>query len=247
MDETVRLILWLALAGAAVTFAGSAAIWFMDDERRIRRAFRRVLKSPADAVICAHGRGVGFNFGRNLAAVAWDQGAWCLVYRIDELVGAELIIEGEVRARVYRGETRRPLESRGAPAGQVILRFIFDDARYPDFELVLWEPGDEARRNAPSPAQAIQDANQWITRMEAILRRAAPVRTPAPAPTRTPAPHVAPAPPPRALDEAPPEPEEPPWDEAPPPPRAAAPRQRSSAEPRTRDLFDDDPTDEAFS
>ena len=44
MDETARLLLWLALAGTAVTFAGSAAIWFMDEDRRIRRAFRNVLK-----------------------------------------------------------------------------------------------------------------------------------------------------------------------------------------------------------
>mgnify|MGYP001163325510 CR=1 FL=1 len=245
MDETVRLILWLALAGTAVTFAGSAAIWFMDEDRRIRRAFRHVMKAQADAVINAHGRGVGFNFSRNLAAVAWDQGAWCLVYRIDELVGAELIIEGDVRARVYRGEARRPLEQRGSANGQVILRFIFDDARYPDFELVLWAPGDEARRNGPSPAQAIQDGNRWITRMEAILRRAAPVQRPSPAPPSQPQVPAVPTPEPQfeALQDEPSDPldQSPPWDEAP----VGKPARQAQREPRTRDLFDDE--DEALS
>ena len=244
MDETARLLLWRALAGTAVTFAGSAAIWFMDEDRRIRRAFRNVLKLPADAVLIANGRGVGFNFARSLAAVAWDQGAWCLVYRIDELVGAELIVDGEVRARAYRGEGRRALERTTPGSGQVTLRFVFDDARYPDFEVTLWAPGDEAKRNAPSPAEAIQEANRWIARVEAILRRASPPRPTAP-PTPAPPPQMVarPEPAPRS---PPPETEAPPWDESPPPARtrSSAPRR---GEPRTRDLFEDDEPDEAFS
>ncbi len=240
MDETARLLLWLALAGTAVTFAGSAAIWFMDEERRIRRAFRHVLKLPADAVIVANGRGVGFNFARNLAAVAWDQGAWCLVYRIDELVGAELIVDGEVRARAYRGEARRALERTTPGAGQITLRLVFDDARHPDFEIAMWSPGDEARRRAPSPAEAIQEANRWIARVEAILRRAAPPRPAA-------------APPPQAQAQAqpqrvaPPPQDAPPWDdEAESHPRPAArARREPPREPRTRDLFEGD-EDEAF-
>jgi len=241
MDETARLLLWLALAGTAVTFAGSAAIWVMDEDRRIRRAFRNVLKLPADAVLSANGRGVGFNFARSLAAVAWDQGAWCLVYRIDELVGAELLVDGEVRARAYRGEGRRALERTTPGTGQVALRFIFDDARYPDFEVTLWAPGDEAKRSAPSPAEAIQEANRWIARVEAILRRASPPRpAAAPPPVQAPPPPVAQTPPPRAQAD-----ETPPWDETPAPrPRQAAARRD---EPRTRDLFEDDEPDEAFS
>lgn len=243
MDETARLLLWLALAGTAVTFAGSAAIWFMDEDRRIRRAFRHVLKLPPDAVLSANGRGVGFNFARSLAAVAWDQGAWCLVYRIDELVGAELLVDGEVRARAYRGEGRRALERTTPGTGQVALRLIFDDARYPDFEITLWAPGDEAKRAAPSPAEAIQEANRWIARVEAILRRASPPRPPAaPAPAPTPQMVARPAPPPQSPE---PFPEAPPWDEPSKPPRAR-PAASRRAEPQTRDLFEDDEPDEAF-
>ena len=248
MDETVRLLLWLALAGAAVTFAGSAAIWFMDEERRIRRAFRHGMKVPADAVIVSvgRGRGAGFSFSRNLAAVAWESGTWCLVYRLEELVGVELIVDGDVRARVYRGETRRALEQTSGGVGQVSLRLIFDDARYPDFELELWGPGDATRRNAPSPVEAIQEGNRWVARAEAILRRAAPARAaavrPAAPPRHEPAPVAAPvaAPGPAAAAD------DPPWDEdEPPAPRARATSRRAVREPETRDLFDD--PDEAFS
>ena len=238
MDETARLLLWLALAGTAVTFAGSAAIWFMDETRRIRRAFRHVLKVPADSMLTANGRGVGFSFSRNLAAVAWDQGAWCLVYRIDELVGAELLVDGEVRARAYRGEGRRALERTTPGSGQVALRLIFDDARYPDFEIALWMPGDEARRIAPSPAEAIQEANRWIARVEAILRRASPPRqTAAPVAAPQALPPVSPAPVQTPQTDADP----PPWDETPARPRARPGPRRE--EPRSRDLFDDDPDD----
>jgi hypothetical protein len=101
MDELARLLLLVGLAGVAVTLAGSAYIWFMDEARRLRRALKKVLGAAPDAAILALGRGTGagFTFNTNLAAVAWDSGAWCLVYRIDELIGAEIIVDGTVVAR----------------------------------------------------------------------------------------------------------------------------------------------------
>jgi hypothetical protein len=203
MTDMARLFLLLGIAGAAVTFIGSLALWFLDEPRRIRRALRRVLKSEPEAMVLAQGRGrgAGFSFEMGLAAVAWDRGAWCLIYRIDELIGAELVIDGQVAARVYRGEPRRALEQRVSSADQVTLRLIFDDPRNPDFDLDLWLRGDEARRVDWSPQAAIQEANRWLARAEAILRRP---------PAARPAPVVAaPPPPPR------PEPaeEDPPWDD----------------------------------
>ena len=80
----------VALAGAAVTFAGSAVLWFRDETRRIRRGLKHVLKAEPEVLLVANGRGrgVGFSFATGLAAVAWDSGGWCLVYNIDELMGA---------------------------------------------------------------------------------------------------------------------------------------------------------------
>ncbi|MFA7264499.1 MAG: hypothetical protein WC068_15880 [Caulobacter sp.] len=205
MTDMARLFLLLGLAGTAVTFLGSLAIWFLDEPRRIRRALRRVLGGEPEAMVLARGRGrgAGFSFGTGLAAVAWDRGDWCLVYRIDELIGAELVVDGQVAARVYRGEPRRALDQRVSSADQITLRLIFDDPRNPDFDLDLWLRGDEARRDDWSPQLAIQEANSWLARCDAILRR--PV-----APRLTPV--VAPPPPPPA---APAEPvaDDPPWDE----------------------------------
>ena len=173
MNDVVRLLLMLALAGTAVTFAGSFAIWFFDEDRRIGRALKRVLKGEPEAMLVARGRGrgVGVNFATGLAAVAWDAGAWCLVYRIDELMGAELIIDDQVVARAHREEQRRALDQRVSHAARVTLRLIFDDPQHPDFELDLWLTGDESRRVAASPGAAVLEANRWLARAEAILRR----------------------------------------------------------------------------
>jgi hypothetical protein len=173
MSELWRLLLLVTLSASAVTFLGSAAIWFMDEDRRIRRSLRHVLKGAPETVIVAkgRGRGAGFNFSTNQAAVAWDSGAWCLIYRIDELMGAELSVDGQVIGRVFRGEPRRAIDQIVQQAAQVTLKLIFDDPRHPDFELDLWLEGDQQRRETRSPADAIQEANRWLLRADAIVRR----------------------------------------------------------------------------
>lgn len=197
MNDLARLLLWIALAGTAVTLLGSAAIWFMDEERRIRRSLKRVLRTTPEAMVIARGRGrgAGFCFSSGSMAVAWDGGAWCLVYRIDELVGAELIVDGQVLARAFRGEPRKAMDQMVGAMEKVTLRLVFDDPRFTDFDLDLWLPGDETgRRPAPS-AEAVGEGARWITRVEAILRRAprAGARVAAPAPQPEPAPAPAPS------------------------------------------------------
>ena len=177
----------LALAGLAVTLLGSLAAWLLNEERRVRRNLKRVLRGPPEAMILARGRGraAGFNFSTGLAAVAWDAGGWMLVYRLDELMGAELIVDGQVLARAYRGEPRRALDQTVEHAARVTLRLIFDDSHYPDFDLDLWLAGDETRRGSTSPAEAMQEANHWLARAEAVLRRpVAPRVDDAPGPLR---------------------------------------------------------------
>jgi len=205
MTDMARLLLMLGLAGTAVTFLGSAALWFLDEQRQIHRALRRVLKADPEAMLIARGRGrgAGFSFASGQAAVAWERGRWCLVYRIAELTGAELLVDGQVVARTFRGEARRPLDQVVSSAREVTLRLLFDDPRYPDFELDLWLAGDEARRDDWSPSAAIHEANRWIARADSIVRRPVAVKAaPPPAPTpvrRQPEP---------VADEA-----EPPWDD----------------------------------
>jgi len=247
MNELARLLLTLALAGTAVTFLGSFVLWATNEERRIGQALKRVLNGPSEATIIApgRGRGVGLSVTTGLFATAWDKGAWCMVYRLDEVTGGELLIDGEVAARVFRGETRKALDRVPAQAKAVVLRLVFDDARYPDFELELWTTGDETRREGPTASKSAQAANPWLARIEALVRRPRP---PAPAPAAPPAAPViasrpSPAPPPSLppvdeLDEEPPE-------AAPAPARKRAPRAKPAPvqEELPWDLDDEDDDD----
>lgn len=215
MGELGRLLLFIGLAGIGLTLLGTAAVWSMDEGRRIRRGLRNVLGADPHALLLARGRGkgVGFNFATNRLAVCWDAGGWCLVYLIEELVGAEVIVDGQVLARVHRGEARRALDLLTGADQMVRLRLVFSDPAHPDFDLDLWVAADEARKNAWTAAEAVQEANRWLARTEALFRRPVPRRDPvvASSPPAPPAPDPAiePAPPlPRALAEPPP------WEDA---------------------------------
>ncbi|MBI1407828.1 MAG: hypothetical protein GC145_17070 [Caulobacter sp.] len=220
MNELARLLVTLALAGTAVTFLGSFILWLTNEERRIGGALKRVLQGPSEATLIARGRGrgAGLSVTTGLFATVWDKGAWCMVYRLEEVTGAELLVDGEVAARVFRGEPRKALDRVPATAREVVLRLVFDDPRYPDFDLELWTLGDETRREAPTAARCAQAANQWLARIESIVRRP---RQPAvsaapPPPPSAPPPKVArPAAPPAGggFDEAEENDDAPPWDD----------------------------------
>ena len=216
MDEAARLLTLLALVGGALTLAGTGMLWFLDETRRVRRTLTKALGGPPEPGLVVRGRGVGIGFDlpSNRVVVTWDRGAWRLDYSLDELMGVDLIVDRQVAARTFRGETRRPLDHLAEPTEGVRLRFVFDDPAHPDFSLDLWQPGDAGLRGRLQADEALEEANRWMARMEALLRR--PVaRVPA-TPTRIP---VRPTPSPVAVRALPPvEPDdededEPPWDE----------------------------------
>ncbi|MGZ6040495.1 MAG: hypothetical protein ACXWKR_17635 [Phenylobacterium sp.] len=226
MDEVTRLLALLGVAGIAVTLVAGIARWRMNEARRIRRGLKVVLKGQPHGFLAAlgRGRGMGFNFTSNQVAVVWDAGAWGLVYALDELMGAEVIVDGLVVGRAHRGETRRALDAFDA-AERVALRLVFDDLAHPDFVLDLWLPEDEGRADELPPAEAIAEANRWLARIEALLRRPVTTRRPpqvAPS-VAAPQPAVAPAPQPPTPAEPPPPPlfafaaaadaDLPPWDD----------------------------------
>jgi hypothetical protein len=133
-----------------------------------------------------------------------------------------VIVDGLVVGRVHRGETRRALDAFDA-AERVALRLVFDDPGSPDFVLDLWLPEDEGRSDELPPSEAIAEANRWLARIEALLRRpvttrrAATVAAPQPAAAVAPSPAPAPEPPPAPLfafaDETSAETETPPWED----------------------------------
>jgi hypothetical protein len=93
-----------------------------------------------------------------------------MVYPLEELLGAELDLDGEVAARAMRGEPRRMLDRSSGAEREVRLRLLFDEPLHPDFELVLWP--SRAARGAPArPRDAISEANRWIARIESLMRR----------------------------------------------------------------------------
>src|SRR5262249_30864294 len=148
---------------------------------------------------------------------AWDAGGWHFIYPLEELLGAELDLDGEVAARAMRGEPRRMLERPGGTVTEVRLRLLFDEPRHPDFELLLW-PSKVARGAPTKPREAISEANRWIARVETLLRRTGGALTL----TETPA----------AIARRPPDTE---------PPKVAAKPETTTPEPPWEgdDLFDD--------
>lgn len=205
MDEITRLLALLGVAGIVVTLLAGFARWYNDEGRRVRRGLKTILHGDTHGLLVARGRGrgVGFNFTSNQVAVAWDSGAWGLVYSLDELEGAEAIVDGQVLGRARRGEQRRALDILGGAEQRVALRLIFDDAANPDFVLDLWLPEDEGRKDELPPDEAIAEANRWLARIEALLKRPGQGQRPAPAVTPP-----APPPEPRAETSSAP----PPWE-----------------------------------
>lgn len=195
MDEAARLLTLLAIVGVAFALIGGVFAWFLDETRRLTRTLTQALSAAPNPLLIARGRGAGIGFELTTAqvAVAWDKGAWRLTYRLDELMGVELIVDRRVAARSFRNEPRRPLDELAAPEDLVRLRFVFDDAHHPDFEIDLWRPEDADRRGRFEPDEALHEANRWIARIEALLRRPVAAKpAPAVAAPARPAPVAAP-------------------------------------------------------
>ena len=205
MQNLLRLLLMLGIAGSALTFMGSGAAWWFEEERRLRRLVGRSLGGEPDGVIVARGRNAaaGFRLESEQVVVMRDGGADALLYPLKALVGAELIVDGQVGARALRDEPRRALDQIAGAPNRVTLRLVFDDPRHPDFDLDLWLPQDQIRRDARPSSAAIEEARSWLARAEAILRRtpAVPVAEPAVA---------------HHVEDIEPEVEEPPEDDGPP-------------------------------
>lgn len=214
MSQLGHFLVLIGVVAVALAAMGAVVGWYNEQGRRIRRGLRNVLKGETHALIIApgRGRGAGFNFTSNTMAVAWDTGGWCLIYRLDELMGVELVVDSQVVARAYRGEPRRPLDMLGGAEQQVALRLVFDDLQHPDFHLELWNAERADRRGEYTAAEAVEEGNRWLARMESVFRRKSsngaprpvePVREPKAPPTAAAAPEPSPqprqAPAPRAV------------------------------------------------
>jgi hypothetical protein len=165
----VRVLLALALAAVLVTAAASVAGWWLQPARRTARALARRLGVRPDAVAVSAERAMGLAISADRAALALVRfpGDPGLLHPLQALRGVELILDGEVRARAFRGEGRRPLDRISTPeGGRVTLRVVVDDPADPAFEVDLWRPGDRPRPGF-GPAPATEEARAAFARLEA--------------------------------------------------------------------------------
>jgi hypothetical protein len=199
MNDAVRLVLLLAIAGVALTAVGGLAARYFDQQRRFLRYLRMALQAPPEGVMLDRGAGraLAFNIEAGRIAILWDKGRKGLIYKMDQLLGGELMVDHLVLARSYRGEPRRPLDEIPTGSRRTTLRLIFDNPRDPEFELELWPARHGRGHEHPSPADAALAGRRWLASLESILRRPTPRMLTRPAP----------------LAPLPDEHEPPPWDE----------------------------------
>ncbi len=171
MDQALRILGLLIVGGLAMMAFATAAVWWFAPPRRIQRRLTRLLGGPPTVVATAPARGAGAALDAEGERIANLTGLndFGMVYGLEELVGAELIFDGQVAARAFKGEGRRPLDQTSPDAQRVTLRLIFDDLREPEFELELWRAGDPPGGHDLS--SAVGEARRWFTHAEAVVRR----------------------------------------------------------------------------
>jgi hypothetical protein len=174
MHHALGAILVFCVIALALTTGAMALTWWLEPERRTVRALTRILGAPPEAMAIAAPRsqGAAMRIGERRLAVVRGVGDPGLVYDLHELIGVELIFDGQVAARMFRGEPRKALDQISPEASHVILRLVFDDVRDPEFELELLNPRDFELRARADPQAMVQEGRRWFARLEAVLRRA---------------------------------------------------------------------------
>ncbi len=180
MGDTFRAILLIALIAAFLTTSVLLFSWWMESERRLRRAMTKALGAPADTLALSpyEGRAAGLDLEGGQLVVLWNRGAMGLVYAFEEVLGAEIIVDSHVVARVLRGQRRKEIDLDAPDAELVVLRLIFSDPHNAEFEIALWNgthnaPASEAEKTsgARSPGEGLRLGRRWLSHVEAVMQR----------------------------------------------------------------------------
>lgn len=174
MDRGLALFILIGFAGAAALALVAIFAWWMEPSNAVSRLLRQGLNTEPVmlSVVAPRNQGAALDLDGRKLAIVRGRGDPGLVYDLEELIGAELIFDGHVAARVFRGEPRRPLDHVAPDVSRVVLRLVFDDPHDPEFELQLYEPSDAGRRDDPGADQEVVTARRWFARLEAVLRQA---------------------------------------------------------------------------
>jgi hypothetical protein len=173
MSHGIVLTLLLAVATAGLFAAIALASWWLEPGQRVERVLRQGLAGPPDMLSVAEARrqGAALRIEDGALAIVRGVGDSGLVYDLHELIGAELIFDGAVCARSFRGEGRRALDQVNPSVTSIVLRFVFDDVHDPEFEFELYKPSDMGRRGDAGPEAMVLVARRWFAKLEAVLRR----------------------------------------------------------------------------
>ena len=201
MNDVLRLVVLLVIAGLVLTAVGALVARWLDPGRRLLRYLRLALQATPEAPMLDRGGGkaMAFNLDAGKIAVLWDRGRKGYVYKLEQLMGAEMMVDNIVLARCFRDRPVMPLDEIPMSAHRGVMRVVFDNPRDPEYELEIWPAMNGRGHEYPSPADAVQAGRKWLARLESLLRRAPPPRT-----------LTRPAPPAPILPD---EDEPPPWDE----------------------------------
>lgn len=174
MMDILRLGIMFGLLAVLIVLISQFLHWRTETSRVLARALRRDLNGEPDAqIIDVQGqRAAGLSIEQQTLAVLWEKGRSGLIFPFEEIEGAELIVDSKVIGRVQKGETRRVLDETHASARDVILRFIFDDPRWPEFEIHLYDETLQAQRPDLSADRAVRIGRRWLSQIDALLRRA---------------------------------------------------------------------------
>jgi hypothetical protein len=172
MKELGRLAILILLLGLAFTLVGLIVGRLRDPRRGVRRALLAAMDIEPRPLLVAGRAGVGLDLAGGRVAAVWDAGEWRLVWPLASLNAVELIVDRQIVARATRGSGGRPADRLDEPDESAQLRFVFDDPDQPEFLLDLWRRDDRSRSIAGDSDAALSEGRAWITRMEAILRRA---------------------------------------------------------------------------
>ena len=186
MEETLRAVLLVALIAAFGTTTFLFLSWWMETERRLRRAMKSALTGAPDmlAVAAFEGKAAGLDNANNQLAVMWNRGSIGLVFDFPEIEGAEIIVDGHVVGRVRRHLGRQDLDVLIEEAESVILRLMFRDAHCPEFEISLWralwaDPEQYSAQVAQSASgtqltgsanEGLRLARRWLAHIDAALK-----------------------------------------------------------------------------
>lgn len=186
MNDVLRLVVLLVIAAVVLTAIGALVGRWLDPARRLVRYLRMALHATPEAVMIDRGAGkaMALNIDAGKVAVLWDKGRKGYVYNLEQMTGAEMMVDNIVIARCFRDRVM-PLDEIPMSAHRGVLRLVFDNPRDPEYELEIWPAMHGRGHEYASPADAVQAGRKWLTRLESLLRRPPPrtlTRPAAPAP-----------------------------------------------------------------